>query len=85
MNCRELSETTPRVETGAVRFGKDWPGVFIRGDDAFGYADSLSFIIKHVEQTVPVGTGLPAPARVATLVLKGLLQLFESSQVGGPT
>jgi hypothetical protein len=24
-----------RVETGAVRFGDDWPGLFIPGDDAF--------------------------------------------------
>ncbi len=24
-----------RVETGAVQFGSDWPGLFIRGDDAF--------------------------------------------------
>ena len=24
-----------RVETGAVQFGDDWPGLFIRGDDAF--------------------------------------------------
>ena len=24
-----------RVETGAVKFGDDWPGLFIRGDDAF--------------------------------------------------
>ena len=23
----------PRVETGAVQFGDDWPGLFIRGDD----------------------------------------------------
>lgn len=24
-----------RVETGAVQFGDDWPGLFLRGDDAF--------------------------------------------------
>jgi hypothetical protein len=24
----------PRVETGAVQFGDDWPGLFIRGDTA---------------------------------------------------
>ena len=27
-----------RVETGAVQFGDDWPGVFIRGDSAAYYA-----------------------------------------------
>lgn len=25
----------PRVETGAVQFGDDWPGLFIRGDNAY--------------------------------------------------
>lgn len=25
----------PRIETGAVQFGNDWPGLFIRGDDSF--------------------------------------------------
>jgi hypothetical protein len=24
----------PRVETGPVQFGDDWPGLFIRGDNA---------------------------------------------------
>ena len=24
----------PRVETGAVQFGNDWPGLFLRGDNA---------------------------------------------------
>jgi hypothetical protein len=26
---------SPRVETGAVQFGDDWPGLFIRGDNAY--------------------------------------------------
>lgn len=30
-----------RVETGPVQFGDDWPGIFIRGDNAFGYAMEL--------------------------------------------
>lgn len=25
----------PRVETGPVQFGDDWPGLFIRGDNCF--------------------------------------------------
>jgi hypothetical protein len=25
-----------RVETGAVQFGDDWPGLFLRGDNAHG-------------------------------------------------
>jgi hypothetical protein len=27
-----------RVQTGKMQFEDDWPGVFIRGDDALGYA-----------------------------------------------
>lgn len=37
MSVRVLPEQSPRVETGPVRFGDDWTGVFIRGDNAFGY------------------------------------------------
>ena len=30
-----------RVETGVTRFGDDWPGIFIRGDNAFYFARCL--------------------------------------------
>ncbi len=35
---RVLPGTSARVETGPVQFGDDWPGVFIRGDNAGFYA-----------------------------------------------
>lgn len=31
-----------RVETGAVQFGDDWPGLFIRGDNAHSLAMNLA-------------------------------------------
>lgn len=35
-----------RVETGPVQFGEDWPGVFIRGDNALmGYLPSLASLV----------------------------------------
>lgn len=34
----------PRVETGAVQFGKDWPGLFIRGDNAAWLAHNIGVI-----------------------------------------
>lgn len=34
--------SAPRVETGAVQFGGDWPGLFIRGDDAY-------MLARHIE------------------------------------
>lgn len=31
---RKLPAVERRVETGPVQFGDDWPGIFIRGDNA---------------------------------------------------
>jgi hypothetical protein len=36
-----------RAETGVMQFEDDWPGVFIRGDEALGYSLSLRQIIEH--------------------------------------
>ncbi len=35
-----------RVETAPLALGDDWPGVFIRGDNAWGYADSLTQLLQ---------------------------------------
>lgn len=36
-----------RVETGPVQFGDDWPGTFIRGDNAGWYAMAIKMILEH--------------------------------------
>jgi hypothetical protein len=36
-----------RIETGPLRFGSDWPGVFIRGDDALGWSGTLRHLAQH--------------------------------------
>ncbi len=41
----ELANDVPRVETGAVQFGTDWPGRFVRGDQAI----HLSWCIGELE------------------------------------
>lgn len=33
-----------RAKTGSMQFGDDWPGVFIRGDNALGYAACLQHL-----------------------------------------
>lgn len=38
-----------RAETGAVQFGDDWPGVFLRGDDALYYAHCLSNFLRELD------------------------------------
>lgn len=47
------SAGTERVETGPIAFGDDWPGVFIRGDNACGYAgfvESAMHALQHPEE-----------------------------------
>lgn len=53
MDVRELPHMTERVETGAVQFGsQDWPGVFIRGDNAFNYAMHLRVLLDGGDDAI---------------------------------
>jgi hypothetical protein len=70
IKVRNLDAQEERVETGVVQFGDDWPGVFIRGDDAFNYANMLKAVLHSTEAG--------SIARVAT---KELIDLLESSNV----
>jgi hypothetical protein len=42
----DTDRTPNRIETGTACFGSDWPGVFVRGDDAFAYLQALHFVLK---------------------------------------
>jgi hypothetical protein len=42
-----------RPETGPLVFGIDWPGVFIRGDDARYLAGTLANIAEGINDLVP--------------------------------
>jgi hypothetical protein len=58
----------PRVETGAVQFGDDWPGLFLRGDDCLALLNDIRRMAEELGgerlATLSVGTG----ARLAELV-----------------
>lgn len=41
-----------RMGTGAVQFGDDWPGVFIRGDNALYYAKLLNDLLDSQPKTI---------------------------------
>jgi len=45
---RNLPIQDQRIETGVVQFGDDWPGVFIRGDDCFGYVMCFKGLIAKM-------------------------------------
>ncbi|MBX9628326.1 MAG: hypothetical protein K2X82_31290 [Gemmataceae bacterium] len=50
----------PRVETGAVQFGNDWPGLFVRGDEAFGLAHDIDTVGRFLDSLpggISVGGG----------------------------
>lgn len=42
------SPVHPRVESGAVQFGDDWPGLFLRGDNAFNLATQIAQLETYV-------------------------------------
>jgi hypothetical protein len=43
----KIPHTGPRIETGPIQFGDDWPGVFIRGDNALYFAEQLRVILSR--------------------------------------
>jgi hypothetical protein len=62
-----------RPETGAMKFGDDWTGTFLRGDDAIPYAMSLDQVLDFIEKDA-------APeVQIQVTVLRGLADTLRSS------
>lgn len=59
-----------RVETGAVRFGDDWPGLFVRGDVAL----YLAACIRTVLAAVPEGS---SDARLSGHALERIAEIID--------
>jgi hypothetical protein len=59
LKCGSLVKRV-RMETGMMQFEGDWPGLFIRGDDAIGLMASVRAVLDFAEQSVP-------PARLAEI------------------
>lgn len=68
---RTLPAVGPRVETGPIAFGDDWPGVFIRGDNAAYYALNLRMLLN----------GKAAHDVICNATVHGLLSTLESSNL----
>ncbi len=62
-----------RIETGVIKFDDDWPGVFIRGDDAFAFAMALEGLVKEMTGSDSFG--------FETRIIDGLLQLLKQSDM----
>lgn len=72
-DIRLLPAQEPRVETGSVQFGDDWPGTFIRGDNAGYYALILGSVLKGE---------IPLDDFVARSVLSGLQSDLAGCVIG---
>ena len=62
----------PRAETGPMQFGDDWPGVFIRGDEANHFAYVLDAFLTAEDWDAD---------RISMAVLKGLAATLASCRV----
>ena len=69
-NTQMCPETDPRIESGPVQFGDDWPGTFFRGDDSAGIAGLLRAVAIHIES----GTA----GKPAALYLRRLADRFTA-------
>jgi len=70
-DVRKFPAEATRVESGPIQFGDDWPGVFIRGDNALFFASYIDHAIKG---------GIDQEIRNA--MLRGLRDTLLSCSVG---
>ena len=72
MNALKLPAQPERVETGPIQFGDDWPGIFIRGDNALFFAIAADQAAKL----------LGPEHRMLKAQLSGLADTLRSCSVG---
>lgn len=46
---QQLPQQAPRIETGPLKFGDDWQGVFIRGDSAMWWGMQLGELLERMD------------------------------------
>ena len=71
---RILPSQNKRVETGKTQFGDDWPGVFIRGDNAARYSFEIYVLLNDIERG-------KIPSEIQISALRGLAKLLESAKL----
>lgn len=64
-----------RIETGPVQFNDDWPGVFIRGDNALFYGMALKSLLAMLKDEKEVDIMLTVSP------LYGLAELLASCNI----
>ncbi len=51
MAVKKFARVKNRVESGAIQFGDDWPGLFLRGDDAKYLSMAIECVLESVAVT----------------------------------
>jgi hypothetical protein len=78
MNKFELeflkNDDSSRPETGPCQAENDWPGIFIRGDNAFGFSVSLNSVLQDIKNG-------KQPSLIELMVVEGLLETLKSCNV----
>jgi hypothetical protein len=79
MNVRriEFDDTWERVETGAIAFGNDWPGLFIRGDQCIDMMNRLHHAKLLLDRYVPEGKKQDSSWFFAKTVIDGLIKMVN--------
>lgn len=62
-----------RIESGSLVFGADWPGLYLRGDDAFNYSVHLEHVLDVLNQD--------DANTISVHVVRGLLHDLKSVDV----
>lgn len=73
---RQIEHVGDRVETGPVQFGDDWPGVFIRGDNALALNIQLAAIERRLQ-----AMSLDNIGRIELSTIANLRRLLASCKV----
>lgn len=50
---KEKEKPPTRPETGPMKFGDDWCGVFIRGDNAAYFSMQIELCLEHIPDSLP--------------------------------
>lgn len=74
---RLIDHTGDRVETGPTQLGGDWPGVFIRGENAQAFATILEMFLEDMKDSAPASD----TAQINRSVVQGLANLLRSCTV----
>lgn len=65
-----------RIESGILQINDDWPGVFLRGDSAFGAASAFREFLKIVKKEAP-----QVLKNLYVSQFSWIFELFEDSDV----